>query len=128
MVPLSKSLLIVDDNTYMRRALSRLFARETDFAVCAEAQNGKEAIEKAKELKPDLVVMDLSMPVMNGLEATRLLKRLMPTLPVILFSEYSSAITPEEAHSAGVAALVSKAQHATTLVRAARDLLDHTVA
>jgi DNA-binding NarL/FixJ family response regulator len=124
----SKSLLIVDDNAYMRHALSRLFGREGDLAVCGEAQNGKEAIEKAKALKPDLVVMDLSMPVMNGLEATRLLKRLMPTLPVILFSEYSSAITHEEAHSAGVAALVSKGQHASTLVLAARDLLHHTVA
>jgi chemotaxis response regulator CheB len=59
-------VLIVDDNASIREALCELFKREADFAVCGDAENGKEAIEKAKELRPDLIVLDLSMPVMNG--------------------------------------------------------------
>ena len=56
--------------------------------VCGEAENGREAIEKAQALYPDLIMMDLSMPVVNGIEAARTLKRLMPTVPIIMFSEY----------------------------------------
>jgi YesN/AraC family two-component response regulator len=63
--------------------------REEDFDVCGEAENRKEAVEKAKELHPDLILLDLSMPVMNGLDATRILKRMMPAVPVIMFSAYS---------------------------------------
>jgi chemotaxis response regulator CheB len=63
---MAKTVLIVDDNAYIRQALCDLFKREADFEVCGEAVNGKEAIAKARELHPDLIVLDLSMPVMNG--------------------------------------------------------------
>lgn len=82
-----KSVLLVDDNAAIRRMLCRLFTSEADFQICGEAEDGQEAIEKAQELHPDLVVMDLSMPVMNGIVAVRLLKRLMPRVPLIIFSE-----------------------------------------
>ena len=78
---MAKTILIVDDNAYIRLALCGLFKRESDFEVCGEAENGKEAIAEALELRPDLIVLDLSMPVMNGLDAARELKRLMPTVP-----------------------------------------------
>src|SRR5713101_7284608 len=78
---MAKTILIVDDNAYIRPALCGLFKRESDFEVCGEAENGKEAIAKALELHPNLIVLDLSMPVMNGLDAARELKRLMPTVP-----------------------------------------------
>ena len=81
-----KSVLVVDDNAAIRQALRQLFTSEADFAVCGEARNGREAIEKADDLNPDLIVMDLSMPVMNGIDATRVLKRLMPTVPLIMYS------------------------------------------
>ncbi|MGA7632809.1 MAG: response regulator, partial [Terriglobales bacterium] len=58
-----KTVLVVDDNAVVRRALSRAFASEADFDVCREAENGQDAIEKAPALHPDLIVMDLSMPV-----------------------------------------------------------------
>ena len=63
---MAKTILIVDDNAYIRRALCEQFKRESGFEVCGEAENGKEAIAKALELHPDLIVLDLSMPVMNG--------------------------------------------------------------
>jgi DNA-binding NarL/FixJ family response regulator len=60
--PMAKTVLIVDDNAFIRQALCELFTRETDFEICGEAENGKVAIEKAQELHPDLIVMDRSMP------------------------------------------------------------------
>ena len=71
---MAKAVLIADDNDSVRRALCEAFARDSDFEVCAEAHDGGDAIEKALRLRPDLIVLDLSMPVMNGLDAARELK------------------------------------------------------
>jgi DNA-binding NarL/FixJ family response regulator len=120
---MAKSVLIVDDTEAIRRGLRELFASEVDFEVCGEAENGRDAIEKAQELHPDLIVLDLSMPVMNGIDAARVLRKLMPALKVIIFSEYSDVFSEEEAHSAGVSALVSKSEHVSVLVAKARALL-----
>jgi DNA-binding NarL/FixJ family response regulator len=120
---MSKAVLIVDDNALIRQGLCELFKREADFEVCGEAENGREAIEKAQQLHPDLIVLDLSMPVMNGIEAARVLQDLMPTVPLIIFSEYSDVFSEKEARSAGVSALVSKSENASVLVGKARALL-----
>ncbi len=84
---------MVDDNEFIRRALCRSFTLEADFQVCGEAENGREAIEKAQKLRADVIVMDLSMPIMNGIDAARALKKLMPAVPLIIFSEYSDAFS-----------------------------------
>jgi DNA-binding NarL/FixJ family response regulator len=120
---MAKTVLIVDDNEIIRRGLHELFTAESDFDVCGEAENGREAIEKAQEVHPDLIVLDLSMPVMNGIDAARVLRKLMPTLPLIIFSEYSDALSEAEARSAGVSGLVSKSEHVSVLVAKARALL-----
>jgi len=86
-------------------------------------ENGQDAIEKAQALQPDLIVMDLSMPVMNGIDATRALKTLMPMVPVIIFSEYSDAFSEKESRSAGISALVSKSEPVSVLIDKARTLL-----
>jgi DNA-binding NarL/FixJ family response regulator len=125
---MAKSVLIVDDNEIIRRGLRELFTSEQDFDVCGEAENGQEAIEKAQELHPDLVVLDLSMPVMNGVDAARILRKLMPSVPLIVFSEHSEVFSEEEARSAGVSALVSKSDHVSVLVSKARTLLYPMVA
>ena len=70
-----RSVLVVDDNPPVRRGLCKLFTREGDFDVCGEAENGRDAIEKAQLLSPNFIVTDLSRPVMNGLEETRVLKK-----------------------------------------------------
>jgi YesN/AraC family two-component response regulator len=69
---MKKKVLIVDDNPLVRQSLCELFKREGDFDVCGQAENGQEAIEKAQRLLPDLVLTDLSMPGMTGLEEARL--------------------------------------------------------
>jgi DNA-binding NarL/FixJ family response regulator len=118
-----KSVLVVDDNASIRQALCRVFTSEADFDLCGEAENGQEAIEKAQVLHPDLIVMDLSMPVMNGIDAARTLKTLMPMVPVIIFSEYSDVFSEQEARSAGISALVSKSEHVSVLIDRVRALL-----
>src|ERR671922_2672486 len=120
-----KSVLIVDDNAIIRQALCRLFRSEHDFEVCGEAENGQEAIERAQELHPHLVVMDLAMPVMNGIEASRVLRKLLPTVPVIVFTHYSDVLSEKEAHSLGISIVVSKSAHISVLLDKARDLLRH---
>jgi DNA-binding NarL/FixJ family response regulator len=118
-----KTVLIVDDNRYIRQALCRIFTSEADFDICGEADNGQEAIAKAHELQPDLIVMDLSMPVMNGIDAARVLKAMMPSVPLIIFSEYSDVLSDREAKFTGVSALVPKSAPISKLVSRARALV-----
>ena len=101
-------VLIVDDSALVRGAVRRLFETDGIFEVCGEAENGREAVEKTSALRPELIVMDLAMPLLNGLDATRAIKRLKPGVPVILFSGFSNVMEEQEAHSVGISALVSK--------------------
>jgi two-component system chemotaxis response regulator CheY len=125
---IAKSVLIVDDNAFIRHALCELFKREADFQVCGEAENGKEGIEKAQELRPGLIVLDLSMPVMNGLDAARVLKRLMPTVPLILYSAFGDKLAENQARLIGISEVVSKSEHASVLIHKARGLLNSPAA
>jgi len=118
-----KSILIVDDNAFIREGLRELFKREMDFEVCGEAENGKEAIAKARELHPDLIVLDLSMPVMNGFDAARALKRLMPAVLLIMYSAFGDRLAERQARLIGISEVVSKSEHASVLIHKARGLL-----
>jgi DNA-binding NarL/FixJ family response regulator len=126
--PMAKMVLVVDDNTVIRQELRRLFTSEADLDICGEAENGRDAIEKAQALHPDLIVMDLSMPVMNGIDAALTLKTLMPMVPAIMFSEYSDVFSEEESRSTGISAMVSKSEHVSVLIGKARALLYPTPA
>jgi DNA-binding NarL/FixJ family response regulator len=117
---MSHTILIADDSPSIREALYTLFDREEDFEVCGEAENGRDAVEKARALHPDLILLDLSMPVMNGLAATRILKQMMPEIPIIMFSAFSDSFTEKEARSAGVWGLVSKSENISMLLLKAR--------
>jgi DNA-binding NarL/FixJ family response regulator len=121
-------VLIVDDNSLIRQMLCEFFVREGDFDVCGQAENGQEAVEKAQLLHPELIVTDLSMPVMNGLEETRVLKKLMPAVPVIVFTAHADRFVESEAIAAGVSAVVSKSQAVAVLIATARSLLDQVAA
>jgi two-component system, chemotaxis family, chemotaxis protein CheY len=125
---MARTVLIVDDNASIRQMLCDLFKPEADFEVCGEAENGKEAIAKAQALHPDLIVLDLSMPIMNGLDAARELKRLMPTVPLIMYRAFGDGFVEEQARLVGISELVSKSQPATILVSKARSLLYRTAA
>jgi two-component system chemotaxis response regulator CheB len=123
-----RTVLVVDDDAVLRKAVGELFTREGDFEVCGEAENGREAIEKAQLLKPALIVTDLSMPVMNSLEETRILKTLMPAVPVIIYSALSDPFADKAALEAGASAIVSKSDNVRVLIEKARHLLDEIAA
>jgi len=107
-----KHILIADDSSLIRQTLRRLLEKEDDWAVVGEAANGEEAVEQARKLKPDLVILDLSMPVMNGIEAAHELRRLLPSLPVVMFIHLATDNLAETALSAGVSAVVPKSEPA----------------
>ncbi len=123
-----KSVLIADDQAMIRQTLCYLFASQQDFEVCGEAENGLEAVEMAQVLRPDLILLDLSMPMMNGIEAACELKRLMPMVPIIVFSEYSDVFSEREARSSGISGIVSKTEHLSVLLDKARAALCSAVA
>jgi len=118
-----RSVLIVDDSSVVRTALCKLFTCEAEFDVCGEAENGQDALERAQQLSPDLIVTDLSMPVMNGLEETRALRQLMPSVPVIIYTAYKNQFIEKEALAAGAAAVISKPFQSHVLLRQIERLL-----
>jgi CheY-like chemotaxis protein len=81
-------ILVVDDNPSVRKCIRTFIELQTDWNVCGEAENGQIAIERVKDLNPDLVVLDLSMPVMNGLDAARQISNVEPRLPLIMLTMY----------------------------------------
>lgn len=118
-----KTVLIADDNAFVRTALYELFEREPDFTVCGLAENGREAIEEARRSCPDLIILDFSMPLMNGLEAARVLKQIMPAAVVILYSAASDEFPEHLAVSAGISGLISKSEKGSLLIERARGLV-----
>lgn len=105
-----RRVLVADDHRVVRRLVRSMFEAR-GFEVC-DAENGAEAVEKAQELHPDLVVLDLSMPVMNGLEVARKLKVAMPSLPLLMFTNHIGSVLEDEAEAAGISVVVSKAESA----------------
>jgi DNA-binding NarL/FixJ family response regulator len=118
-----KSILIVDDSAHIRRSLRSLFEAQRDWVICGEAENGCEAIEKAAKLRPDLIVIDLAMPVLNGIVATSVLKRLMPAVQVVMFSTFSDPCIKRTAMAAGLDAFVDKSESPETLLSCIEQLL-----
>ena len=115
--------MLVDDNPAIRQALHKVFALQSDWAVGGEAANGWEGIEQAKLLKPDLILLDVSMPGMNGLEAARVIHGIMPKVLLILCSLHTNEVLGREAKSAGIVAVFSKTQNMERLVSKAAELL-----
>jgi DNA-binding NarL/FixJ family response regulator len=105
---IQKRVLIVDDHLAMRRAVTRVLESQPNVVVCGEAENGRRAIEEAERLKPDLIVLDLSMPVMNGLEAARILRGMMPKIPILMYTSFATSNLAEEAKAAGVSRVSTK--------------------
>jgi two-component system nitrate/nitrite response regulator NarL len=84
-----KTVLVADDSDMIRKLLCRLFETDANYELCAQARNGEEAIALAVIHKPDLIILDVSMPVMDGLRASKKLKQIMPHVPILLFTQHS---------------------------------------
>jgi len=105
---MAKTILIADDSADVRKHVGRILRANEDFEVCDDAVNGLDAIVKARECNPDLIILDLGMPVMNGLETARELKRVMPIVPIILFTLHGDVISDEQANRSGIDRVVAK--------------------
>jgi CheY-like chemotaxis protein len=93
------------------------------FKTCIEAENGKEAIDVAKQNKPDVIVLDLSMPVMNGLQSAPELRKLLPQTPIILFTLYGQSLSQTEASKSGISLVLEKTVPLSTLIEKAHQLM-----
>ncbi len=123
---MSGAVLIADDNQSIRRVLRSVLEKDAECTVCGEAENGLVALQKIKELQPDLVVLDFSMPVLNGIEVLRAVKRARPAMPVILFTMFKDKYLEAEAFAAGASVIISKTDGIGTLVDQARVLLKYS--
>lgn len=120
---MAKQILIADDGNTARRVIRALLETRTGFQVCGEAVDGLDAIEKAKTLRPDLIVLDLAMPRMNGVEAASILRNLMPQVPIVLFTMYDECIGKSLSSAVGISAVVSKPDGMGSLIHCVQNLL-----
>lgn len=101
-------ILVADDNPAIRRCLRGLLDHHEDWQVCDEASNGKEAVERFQQVKPDLIVIDFQMPEMNGLDAARHIVGLSPKTPILMVTIYLTKQLSEEARKAGIRGTCAK--------------------
>jgi DNA-binding NarL/FixJ family response regulator len=114
------SVLLADDHTLVRQGLKALLLAEGDMEVVAEAENGQEAVALAKKIKPQIVIMDLAMPMMNGLTATRQIMKAAPDTKVLVLSSYSDDECVKEMIAAGATGFLMKASASNELAQAVR--------
>lgn len=113
-------VMLVDDHQVLRQGLCRLVLNERDMDMVGEAADGESAIRLAREIHPDLIVMDVSMPGMNGIEATRIIHAELPEIRIIGFSMFAETERAEAMRAAGAVNCLIKADHAQELIAAIR--------
>ena len=120
---MSKRILVADDSDTVRRVVHSYLTQQ-DFDVCGEAVDGEDAVEKARKLKPDLILLDVAMPRTNGIETASVLKNMMPNVKIVLFTIYSDAVArafPRQVLP--VDAVIAKADGVTRLAECVQSLL-----
>src|SRR5271154_740513 len=113
----SLSILVVDDHEDVRQGIRALLLPRTDWLICGEASDGIEAIEKAKSLRPNVVLMDIAMPRMQGIEATRIIRREAPESDVIIVSQNDFGLIHKAAADAGATGFVDKSRISQDLLK-----------
>ena len=121
---MAKRILIVDDGEEVRQVLRAIIESRTSYEICGEAGNGLEGVEQALRLKPDLVLLDVAMPMLNGVEVASVLAGSVPNLPVVLYTMYNEMLGLSLASAVGARAVVSKADGITKLLECVQDILE----
>jgi DNA-binding NarL/FixJ family response regulator len=116
------TILLADDHAVVRQGLKALLAFEADLEIIGEAENGRQAVSMAKETEPDIVLMDLAMPLLNGIEATRQIMKSLPSVRVLVLSSYSDAHCVRQMADAGAAGYLLKQMAAKELVQAIHEV------
>lgn len=122
---MSIRILLADDHEMIRQGVRRLIEKRSDWEVCGEASTGREAVALAEQLRPDVLIMDMTMPELNGLEATRQIKKSAPTVEVLLFTGDRSDAAVHAAFAAGVRSYIAKTEIAAHLLAAIESLSAH---
>ena len=118
-----RTILIADDSEMVRAKIRQALERETDFEICGEATDGVEAVAKAKELTPDLILLDVKMPRLTGLEVAGILRRTQPRIRIIMVTMYAEEINRKLTSFFGVDAVFSKSEGVTKLIERVENLL-----
>lgn len=117
------SILVVDDHSEFRAILKQILVLETGLVVTGEAEDGKAAVEWVRERQPDVVIMDVAMPRLDGLEATRLIKDMRPETKVLILTIHTDDVYRERARASGADAFIAKRDIITVLTPTLRRLL-----
>lgn len=117
-----KTVLVADDNRTIRKMLSAAFLSD-GFKKCGEAANGREALALAKQINPDVIILDLSMPVMNGITAASELRKVFPNTPIVLFTLYGGELSERAASAAGVNLILEKTEPLPVLIDRVHELI-----
>jgi CheY-like chemotaxis protein len=121
--PQDRTILLVEDSPFERTVIRSAVEGLTQFTICGEASDGVEGIQKALELKPDLIIMDLAMPQMTGAEAAMVLRNALPAVPIVLFTLYAEQLRGTISPSFGVTMILSKADGLAPLLECLESLL-----
>src|ERR1700683_3995263 len=111
-------ILIADDHGATRRIVGELLKSHDGWEVCAAVENGQQALLKATEFRPDIIILDLAMPVMDGLQAAREIAKVLPSVSVLVYTLHDASWIEMEAKRAGVRRIISKTQSAEALISA----------
>jgi len=122
---LQTRILLADDFSTVRRGVRAILESREDFEVVAEAENGVDALEQAQKVQPDLAVVDISMPRMNGLELTREIRRTLPQTEILILTQHNSQGVLEKAFEAGARGYVVKSAVAADLISAIDAVREH---
>jgi CheY-like chemotaxis protein len=117
------SILLVDDSPKIRRYLKALLETQRGWRVTEEAENGEEALQKAQQLKPDVIIMDVLMPLMNGLDAAEQIRKVFPTMPILMVSAHGLRHLCEVAKAVGARGYVLKSEAGSSLIPAVKAVL-----
>ncbi|MBC8466322.1 MAG: response regulator transcription factor [Desulfobacteraceae bacterium] len=118
MIDRTVTVFLADDHTIVRQGLAKLLEGEPNLRVVGEAENGREAVEKVEELKPDIVLMDIAMPMLNGIEATRQIRKVCPQTKVIILSMHSHDRYISELFGLGASGYLLKSSTGTDIIKA----------
>jgi two-component system vancomycin resistance associated response regulator VraR len=118
-----KQILVVDDQEYIRRAVRTFLEEQSELQVCGEAVDGLDALVKAEQLHPDLIILDLSMPRMNGIQAAAKLKQMLPRTPIMLLTSHCEVLGVWDTRGAGIDMVVAKDGQTSQLAERVNSLL-----
>jgi CheY-like chemotaxis protein len=117
-----RTILVVDDNREIRRSISHAFLSD-GFRICGEADNGRDAISLCRQLRPDIILLDLSMPILNGLQAAPELRKFAPKTPIVLFTMYGNTFQQDQVAALGIDLVVSKYEALSEVIEKVHVLL-----